>query len=303
VADRPTSPTDYIVASYRYLRLANVIVVAILAASLVIEIGKASCWQTSISAYYYTPVHAVFIGVLFAIGVTLVALKGRDDLEDLFFNLAGVLAPVVALVPTGVPKKVCSKPDEALVVKTTGLFTNNIPALLVGGALAIVAAFVIARLQGKVAVHRPQRSALVGIAVSVALFAAGVVWYFADPDGFEHHAHTPAALAMFVAIWFAVLVNAGWPPRVLPWVYRTLALPVPTETPTPRQAWFRRWYRGVVLFMVAAAGIWVIGLLADWGHRVFALEALEIAAFAAFWSLQTAEGWDDGVLAPAPAPA
>lgn len=59
--------------------------------------------MSAISAFYYTPVHAIFIGVLFATGFSLIALRGRDRVEDLFFNLAGFLAPVVALV-----KPVCT---------------------------------------------------------------------------------------------------------------------------------------------------------------------------------------------------
>jgi hypothetical protein len=301
VADRPTSTTDHIIASYRYLRLANVIVVVILAASLAVEIFKASCWQTSISGYYYTPVHAVFIGVLFAIGVSLIALKGRDDLEDLCFNLAGVLAPVVALVPTGRPGTVCSRRGEDLTLNTTGLFTNNIPAVLVGAALAIAAAYTIAAKKERVTVRAPRRSAFVGILLSVVLLVAGGVWYFADGDGFEHHAHTPAAIAMFVAIWLAVLVNAGWPRPVLRWLYRALRLPEPTDTPTDRQLWFRARYGLVAIAMVVGAAVYVVALLVGWDHRVFALEAIEIGAFAVFWSLQTAEGWDDGAQAPTPA--
>ena len=77
MSDYPDTPKDYIIASYRYLRLAMVILVVTLAVSLVIEISRASCWQGSISAYYYTPVHSVFVGALVAIGVALVALRAE----------------------------------------------------------------------------------------------------------------------------------------------------------------------------------------------------------------------------------
>ena len=60
----------------------------------------AGCLQPSISAYYYTPVGAVFIGVLVTMGVCLVALKGNTDGEDVLMNLAGMLAPGVAFIPT-----------------------------------------------------------------------------------------------------------------------------------------------------------------------------------------------------------
>ncbi len=44
--------------------------------------------------------HAVFIGVLVTMGVCLVALKGNTDGEDVLMNLAGMLAPGVAFIPT-----------------------------------------------------------------------------------------------------------------------------------------------------------------------------------------------------------
>ena len=58
------------------------------------------CWQHSISAYYYTPVQLFLVGALVAIGISLIALKGSIELEDAVLNFAGILAPVVALVPT-----------------------------------------------------------------------------------------------------------------------------------------------------------------------------------------------------------
>ena len=50
-------------------------------------------------------VAAVFVGTLTAMGVCLIAIKGRDKpREDLMLNLAGMCAPVVAMVPgPGIP--------------------------------------------------------------------------------------------------------------------------------------------------------------------------------------------------------
>jgi len=98
----------FAVKSYRYLRLSIVVVVLALMASVVIERSHVSCWQESISAYFYTPVQAVFVGALVAIGVSLIAIKGSTDREDVLLNLAGVLAPIVAFVPTSPPARSCS---------------------------------------------------------------------------------------------------------------------------------------------------------------------------------------------------
>ena len=73
------------VKTYRYLRIAMVMVVIALAVSIAIErrdVGrllKRSCYQTSISAYYYTPVQAVFVAGLVVIGVCLIAVKATRD--------------------------------------------------------------------------------------------------------------------------------------------------------------------------------------------------------------------------------
>ncbi len=72
----PNEPRQYVVASYRYLRLSMVILVAVLAVSILFERLRATCLQGSISAYYYTPTHSIFVGALVTIGIVLVALKG-----------------------------------------------------------------------------------------------------------------------------------------------------------------------------------------------------------------------------------
>ena len=95
-----TTLNEYAKKSYRYLRLSIVIMVAALIVSVIIERLNASCWQGSFSAYYYTPVHAVFVGSLVATGACLIAIKAADDWEDMLLNVAGMLAPVVAFVPT-----------------------------------------------------------------------------------------------------------------------------------------------------------------------------------------------------------
>src|SRR3954466_7641702 len=87
--------------TYLYLRVGLVALAVFLGASLVIELVAGDTpWLGAISAYYYTPVRSVFVGTLIAMGVYLIAIKGRDrPREDLMLNLAGMCAPVVAMVP------------------------------------------------------------------------------------------------------------------------------------------------------------------------------------------------------------
>src|SRR5262245_35426474 len=88
------------IKTYRYLRLGMVAMVVLLSVSVAIERSKVECWQTSISAYYYTPVRAVLVGALVAVGLGLIVIKGSTWFEDATLNIAGMFAPVVAFAPT-----------------------------------------------------------------------------------------------------------------------------------------------------------------------------------------------------------
>ena len=88
-------PLD-VLKTYRYLRIGMIGAVFLLAASITIEAAQAGCLQNSISAYYYTPVRAIFVGTMVAVGLSLIVYKGRGWKEDLSLTLAGMLAPVVA---------------------------------------------------------------------------------------------------------------------------------------------------------------------------------------------------------------
>lgn len=56
--------------------------------------------QSSLSAYYYTVVGGVFVGVLWAIGVFLFAYKGHERQDNLAGDVACICAIGVALFPT-----------------------------------------------------------------------------------------------------------------------------------------------------------------------------------------------------------
>src|ERR1700704_5406992 len=112
-----------------------VVLVAGLAVAIVHEwiTVHADCLQTSISAYYYTSVHAYFIGALVSIGVCLFCMKGSTDTEDVVLNLAGMFAPIVGLVPTPGPGTCGVVPGTAQHIHDN--VANNMTALFVVGAL------------------------------------------------------------------------------------------------------------------------------------------------------------------------
>jgi hypothetical protein len=263
----------YAVSTYRYLRLSIVVVVLALFASVLIERLHVGCWQGSISAYYYTPAHAVFVGALVAIGVSLIAIKGSTDVEDVLLNVAGVLAPIVAFVPTTPPSGSC--PSTALIGNDIKAYVdNNVLAYAIGGAVAIAAAYVIARLTGKTANLPANRSSVFGIAIAVVLMVVGLVWYAAFRGSFLEHAHTVSAATMFLLIAMVIVINA----RSAAPGYRTVyALTV-----------------GAMALAAVAVGI---GKLADreWHHQTLWIEILVLLPFAVYWLAQTFEHWDGGV--------
>ena len=87
--------------TYGSLRWLLVLLPAVL---FVVSLGTAvvqGSLETSISAYYGGPVRDVFVGVLIAVAVLLVAYQGSTTMEDYNLNGAGFYAIFVALVPTG----------------------------------------------------------------------------------------------------------------------------------------------------------------------------------------------------------
>ena len=278
--------------TYRYLRLGIVAMVVFLAASLVVEANKAPCLQTSISAYYYTPVRSVFVGGMIAIGLCLVVIKGSTAIEDLFLNIAGMLAPVVALVPTAdpghcwsvVPNPLPTDDHGALAGWVVADIDNNMKALLLAGLFGLVLAFVIALFANGGPVGLAKNVAPgthAGLALALALVGGGW-WAFHYWDGFEAHAHFYSAIGMFGFLAFAIASNAVQrrkdPPKVYFWLYTAIAL------------------------SMIGSGAVMLALQSKLEHMVFILEATEIALFATFWLVQTKELWNDTIRDPTGGP-
>jgi hypothetical protein len=290
--------TDDIAArkTYRYVRLGMVGAVVLLGASVLLEHQKVepSCWQTSISAYYYTPARAVFVGALMAIGLSLIVIKGNTDLEDACLNVAGMLAPVVALVPTSdlgrcwsitpspLPTVKDPSGDDPLAGWVVANIDNNIRALILAGSLGLAAAAVIAGIAVAVGRKRERngtagawrkefRRTALGL-LGALLFLVASTLLFHHWDAFDTRSHGFAAMAMFGALAAAAAVNARECFRC------------------GRRGYFRL-YLAIAVLMVAAAGL----MFADWDHKVLAVEVIEITLFAAFWLGQTSELWNETV--------
>ena len=265
----------FAVKSYRYLRLAIVLVLLSIFASVLIERLDVDCWQRSISAYYYTPVRAVFVSGLVAIGVSLIAIKGDPGGEDIFLNFAGVLAPIVAFVPTSLPEPSCSS-VETVLLDPEAYVDNNLLAYAIGGALAIGLSFLVAWRERTPTFSAWDRPSLLGLAGAGALLVAGLVWYLGFRDHFLDQAHFAAAVAMFVALGAVMVVNVvRGRRRGSPW----------------------RWYAVTAAAMALSAVVVLAGKLVidpGWRHQTLWLEFLELGAVLVYWAAQTGEHWSGG---------
>lgn len=87
--------------TYRRLRAGMVAAGLLLGVGLVFSIiGSGLGIPQSISATPYTPLSTIFVTSLLAVGLALVAVKGRRGVENTLLDVAGALIPVVAFVPT-----------------------------------------------------------------------------------------------------------------------------------------------------------------------------------------------------------
>lgn len=265
----------FAVKSYRYLRWSIVVVVLSILAAVFIEWLRTGCFEGSISAYYYTPAQAVFVGGLVAIGVCLIAIKGSTDREDVLLNLAGVLAPIVAFVPTGPPKDGCS-PTKVIATDSELYIDNNILAYAIGGLAALVIGFAVSKAMHKPTIGEIDRRSGSVLAGGVAILAVGLVGYLGFRKTFLDRAHFGAAFSMFSIVAVVIFLNARHRKR-------------------KGKSW--------VLYMCIAAAMPIAGgalaavkfIEKDWDHFVLWLELVELLAFGMYWVVQTFEHWNGGV--------
>ncbi|RPF23110.1 hypothetical protein [Myceligenerans xiligouense] len=285
-----------VILTYRYLRVGIVSMVLALFAALALQISadRAAAgpgdewWLSAISAYFYTPVQSILVGVLLVVGLCLIAIKGRDGGEDVLLNFAGMLAFLTAVVPTPLLPRVCT--GEPYCLEVPERVANNVGALLIAGfAVLLLATW-------------PRRRDLVRgrgwdlwatWAVWAAVAGAHLVW----PEAFLDWAHYVAAVLLFLCLIAVAWVNA-----------RDVAV---TSGPDERirglsPARYRRTYQVIAVTMLT---VLAVALGVHFGFQavgrplpaqsVFVVEALLLLIFAVFWVLQTIEFWEIGLPAKA----
>jgi hypothetical protein len=270
---------DVALDTYRYLRGGMPVMLVMLASALIIERATATCWQTSISAYYFTGVHAVFIGTICAIGTLLVVYRGSNDTEDVLLNLAGILAFVVALVPTTRPVLLCGASALPVDAVSERAVIGNVWALVVALAVSRAASWWMYRRTGTSRDRSPLGT--VAIWVQRGVLAVGLVTLILAPRWFVANAHGIAASAMFGVFIVTVLINAFLAGRQ-------------DQLKSPHSELYHHVYQVISIAMVVtlSAAVLVHFLLDAFNHTVLIVEVLLIGEFGAYWVIQTVELWN-----------
>lgn len=254
--------------TYLALRIAMVMLVALLFLAVLLQllfVNDGMCWQTSISAYYFTSVRPVFVGVLCAIGAGMIVYRGNNDYENTALDCSGFLAFIVAFVPTKIDDACLpvNGPDR---LEIEAAVKTDVGALFVIGVAATIVGL-IARRRRQGQLERPSLYTVISLAVTLAVLFFGIWLYWNERTWFVDHGHLYAAVPLFIGIIVVVVANA-W------------------TAPTGQ---FTIGYIVVAAAMVGsllAGGIlWCVGVR----HWALWLEALIILWYAAFWMVQTVE--------------
>jgi hypothetical protein len=204
VQPRPTAPdTKPYVRSYMFMRFA----VGVLGVSLPLLLvfvepllfNGQPFPRGSLSAYYYSGMRELFVGVLWAIGVFLITYKFVDhSWESRLSTLSGCAVVAVALFPTGRPgAAVVLTPLQELLSETTVERIHFVAAGTFIGSLAVISYFF-----GRFGRTRRRFHYICAGVILAALGLAAFAGITGGPDKALLYAEVAAVLA-FSASWLA----------------------------------------------------------------------------------------------------
>jgi hypothetical protein len=276
--DTTTHTRDITLDTYRYLRGGMAAMIVMLGAAVIGERLTATCWQTSISAYYFTTAHSIFIAALCALGVQFIVYKGSSDTEDVLLTLAGILAFIVAMVPTTRPILLCGRYGLPADYNIKHAITNNVWAVVIALVIARVVAWWLYRRTNTTV----PKSLLGTVSMYLlrAIVAVGLVAFIFFPDRFASNGHGVAAVIMFLAIITTVVTTAFFVSRQ-------------DDAKSPHRYLYCVLYQGIAAAMIVTLiAVVVLHLVLDsWNHWVIVVETALILEFTGYWVIQTVELW------------
>ncbi|MGV9669300.1 hypothetical protein ACWDPV_01735 [Gordonia sp. NPDC003504] len=305
--------SSIVISTYRNLRLGMIALIAMLAVSVIYSAvtyrsPSHSEFMGSISAYFYTSAHMVFIGSLCALGALLVTYKGSTEPEDVLLNYSGFLAFLIAFIPATVPDS-AHDPDVLFpCFPIDATLKNAVLAAMIAGGIAQVLGLIVKAI-GKSKYDSYQTVftftvrkrkwfttgffawvfRLLGVAVVVVLVVLYAVEVRSAPPAIHEWMHNIAAIATFSGLGLVVASNAF------------LRAANTAAEPTSRRAQFRALvkglsalYTGLALAMVVTVIFLIIAFVRHLGHLIILGESAALLIFAAAWIAQTIELWNIG---------
>ncbi|PFG21096.1 hypothetical protein [Serinibacter salmoneus] len=291
-----------ILATYRSLRVGIVCAGALLLTSVTLEVVRVGAVPASISALFYSPVRTVFVGVLIAVGLALVAVQGRVRWENSLLDAAGVLVPLVAFVPTplfagtGAPSEGsplwrvgadCAGGEACVPADLHVGIGNNVASYGLLGAITLVLLWAHRLHARRSAGASGQVPSLRSVTIATVIWVALGAWFVLARESFIAFGHNVSAIGFFALLIVVVVINARD------------ATDGPAALSMGRSG-FRRTY----LVIAGAMGVAVVagvGTFLFTGEQsafalVFWLEVVLLVLFIAFWVAQTIEHWDHDVV-------
>ena len=267
--------------TYRYVRMGLIGAILSIFVSLV-AYGTTSGWPPSISALFYTPSRTVFVGALFAISFGVLALSGHS-VEQALLDLAGVVVPLIAIVPTVIKTGDlpgltvdCGEAVRCVPQEYISGIANGMVTFAVIGGMGVVLAVVLAVVQRTIS-----GGLLLAIAIAAVIIAGMTIWWAVDPESYVPSAHLVATVAFLsLMALVSLMAAAGAGGTSYRAVYGALS----------------------VLFVLSLIFVVIVSLMqysstdsiTPGGAPLILIgEAIALAVFGIFWVAQTAQNWND----------
>ena len=280
--------------TYRTLRLGMAASGVLLLVAVVFVVWVSRQVPGSVSATYYGLITSIFVGTLVSVGLALVAVKGRPGWENGLMDAAGVLIPMVALVPTPIEDSSCPTDTECVPIGIIPALQVNVSAYLAVGAIALGYLWLRRWREGSTG-HPWARDTTTGVAAVSALWGLTLVVFAWAQELFLTYAHYVSAIGFFVILILVVFINA-----------RSGAVDNPAVAKP--KTWYRRQYNFIAWGMVLFVGTG--GFMFWWTRRqnpglliptiepfpvIFWVEVALLILFIYYWIIQTTELWNETV--------